>query len=63
MREWSGWGGSSREDGIQQSRPDPLSQLFDATRPDFTPLYRELAELPDVPANGTLPGDQSIPLG
>ncbi|MCG6923782.1 MAG: phenylalanine 4-monooxygenase [Acidobacteria bacterium] len=41
---------------------DSFDQLFEATRPDFTPLYRELARLPDVPANGTEPGDRLIRL-
>jgi len=27
---------------------DDFQQLFDATRPDFTPIYRELAVLPDI---------------
>jgi hypothetical protein len=27
---------------------DDLAQLFEATRPDFTPIYREVAALPDV---------------
>jgi len=42
---------------------DGFDQLFDATRPDFTPLYRELAELEDIPANGALPNDQPVSLG
>jgi phenylalanine-4-hydroxylase len=27
---------------------DDFQQLFDATRPDFAPLYREIAPLPDI---------------
>jgi len=37
---------------------DSFRQLFDATEPDFTPLYRELAALPDVAAGATLPEDR-----
>jgi phenylalanine-4-hydroxylase len=33
-------------------------RLFEATRPDFAPLYRELAPLPDLPANAVLPEDR-----
>ena len=39
---------------------DGFDQLFDATRPDFTPLYRELQSLPDVPADGVLPADRPV---
>jgi phenylalanine-4-hydroxylase len=39
---------------------DSFRQLFDATRPDFAPLYRELA-LPRGPARGrALPGDRLV---
>jgi len=41
---------------------DSFDQLFEATRPDFTPYYEELARLPDVPANGALPGDRLVEL-
>jgi phenylalanine-4-hydroxylase len=37
-----------------------FDQLFDATRPDFTPLYRELASRPDVSADGALPEDRLL---
>jgi hypothetical protein len=30
------------------------------TRPDFTPHYRELAALDDLPANATLPEDRLV---
>jgi phenylalanine-4-hydroxylase len=40
-----------------------FQQLFDATRPDFAPLYRELAALEDVPADAALPGDRVVPPG
>ena len=36
-------------------------QLFDATAPDFAPLYERLAGLPDVAANAALPGDAPGP--
>jgi phenylalanine-4-hydroxylase len=39
---------------------DGFDQLFAATRPDFTPLYRELASLPDVAADGALPEDRLV---
>jgi phenylalanine-4-hydroxylase len=42
---------------------ESFEQLFEATRPDFTPLYRELADLPDVAANESLPADRVVPLG
>jgi phenylalanine-4-hydroxylase len=34
--------------------------FFAATAPDFTPLYRELQTLEDVPANAALPEDRLI---
>jgi phenylalanine-4-hydroxylase len=37
---------------------EDFGQLFDATRPDFTPLYAELRALPDLPANAVLPEDR-----
>jgi phenylalanine-4-hydroxylase len=37
-----------------------FGQLFDATRPDFTPLYTELRALPDVPADAALPEDRLV---
>ena len=42
---------------------DSFDQLFEATRPDFTPHYGELAELEDIPANGTVPGGPADPAG
>jgi phenylalanine-4-hydroxylase len=42
---------------------DSFDQLFDATRPDFTPYYRELASLPDLAADASAPGDRLVPLG
>lgn len=42
---------------------DGFQQLFDATRPDFAPLYRELAVLPDLPADAALAEDRLVPLG
>jgi hypothetical protein len=39
-----------RIDDFQQSYfvIDDFQQLFDATRPDFAPIYREIAALPDI---------------
>ena len=39
---------------------DNFEQLFEATRPDFTPIYRELAELPDIASNQVLAGDRVV---
>jgi len=36
---------------------DSFQQLFDATRPDFTPIYQRLAALPSIPAGDVLAGD------
>jgi len=37
---------------------DSYNQLMDATRPDFTPYYAELARLDSIPAGNVLPSDQ-----
>ena len=37
---------------------DSFQQLFDATEPDFTPLYRELMAQPDLAADAVLPEDR-----
>ena len=42
---------------------DSFDQLFDATRPDFTPYYAGLAGLGEIAASGTAPGDRLISLG
>lgn len=39
---------------------DSYEQLFEATRPDFTPYYAELAGQEDIPAGTVLPGDRVI---
>ena len=39
---------------------DAFQQLFDATEPDFTPLYGELQGLADVPADAALPEDRLV---
>lgn len=39
---------------------DSFQQLFDATEPDFTPLYAELAALPELAANAALPEDRLV---
>jgi len=36
---------------------DDFRQLFDATRPDFTPYYAALANLPDLAPDAVLPSD------
>ena len=40
---------------------ESFDQLFQATRPDFTPLYRELARLPELAPNAVLPEDRLVP--
>jgi len=42
---------------------DGFDQLFEATRPDFTPLYSELEDLPDIAPDCTVPGDRVVPIG
>ncbi|AGW92421.1 MULTISPECIES: phenylalanine 4-monooxygenase [Cupriavidus] len=42
---------------------DSFEQLFDATRPDFAPLYQELRALPTLGAGDVAPGDQVINVG
>jgi phenylalanine-4-hydroxylase len=37
---------------------DDFQQLFDATRPDFTPIYREIAALPDIEPDELLSEDR-----
>jgi phenylalanine-4-hydroxylase len=39
---------------------DDYAQLFAATRPDFAPIYREIAVLPDIPAGAVLPEDSEF---
>ena len=36
---------------------DSFDQLFAATRPDFAPIYREIAPLPDIEPDAMVPGD------
>jgi phenylalanine-4-hydroxylase len=37
-----------------------FDQLFEATRPDFAPIYRDLAALPDLEAGAALPEDRLV---
>ena len=37
---------------------DGFDQLFEATRPDFTPVYREVSKLPDLEPGQVLPQDR-----
>ncbi|HVO12863.1 MAG TPA: phenylalanine 4-monooxygenase [Vicinamibacteria bacterium] len=39
---------------------DGFEQLFAATAPDFTPLYRELARLPELAPDAALPEDRVV---
>jgi phenylalanine-4-hydroxylase len=36
---------------------DDFDQLFAATRPDFAPIYHEIAVLPEIAPDGVLPGE------
>jgi phenylalanine-4-hydroxylase len=36
---------------------DDFAELFAATRPDFAPIYREIAVLPEIAADAVLPGE------
>jgi phenylalanine-4-hydroxylase len=42
---------------------DTFQQLFDATRPDFTPYYAELATLSEIAPGEVVPGDRVIHRG
>lgn len=42
---------------------DSFQQLFDATAPDFTPLYRAVRALPEIEAGAVLPGERLFPAG
>jgi len=37
---------------------DDFAELFAATRPDFAPIYREIAVLPEIAADAVLPGER-----
>jgi phenylalanine-4-hydroxylase len=39
---------------------DDFQQLFDATRPDFAPIYREIAALPDIEPDTLLDQDREF---
>ncbi len=41
---------------------DGFDQLFEATRPDFAPIYRDLEHLPDIAPDETVPGDRLVPI-
>ncbi len=41
---------------------DGFDQLFEATRPDFMPLYRELEDLDDIASDAAAPGDRMVPI-
>jgi phenylalanine-4-hydroxylase len=49
-------------DDFQQSYfvIDNFQQLFDATRPDFTPIYRELEALPDIQPDASIGADREF---
>ena len=39
---------------------DEFKQLFDATAPDFTPVYAEVRGLPEIDAGSVLPGEREF---
>jgi phenylalanine-4-hydroxylase len=41
---------------------ESFQQLFDATAPDFTPIYRAVRELPEIEAGIVLPDERRIPV-
>jgi phenylalanine-4-hydroxylase len=41
---------------------DDFQQLFDATRPDFAPIYREIAALPEIEPDRLIDGDHEFRL-
>ena len=42
---------------------DSFEQLFEATRPDFTPIYARLGGQPEFPAGAVVPGDAVVQRG
>lgn len=42
---------------------DSFEQLFEATRPDFRPIYARIHDAPSYPAGAVLPGDDVIQRG
>jgi phenylalanine-4-hydroxylase len=42
---------------------DSFQQLFDATAPDFTPIYRAVRGLPEIEAGAVLPGERLFSAG
>ena len=42
---------------------DDFQQLFDATRPDFAPIYQEIARLPDLEPTARTHGDRKFRVG
>ena len=43
---------------LSLSAQTAYAQLFEATRPDFAPIYREISPLPEIPPDRVLPGDR-----
>ncbi len=54
-----------RIDGYQKTYfvIDDFAQLFDATQPDFTPIYAKLKSLPEFPADAIAPFDTVVTRG
>jgi phenylalanine-4-hydroxylase len=40
---------------------ESFTQLFEATAPDFSPLYAEISELPSLPLDATMHGEKTYP--
>ncbi len=51
-----------RIDNFQQTYfvIDDFQQLFEATRPDFTPIYREIAAQPDIEPDVLIGSDREF---
>jgi phenylalanine-4-hydroxylase len=51
-----------RIDAFQQTYfvIDDFQQLFDATRPDFAPIYRDIAALPDIEPDALIDEDREL---
>jgi phenylalanine-4-hydroxylase len=42
---------------------DAFQQLFDATAPDFTPVYAAVRAQPEIEAGAVLPGEREFAAG
>ena len=49
--------------GVEQMSANDFRQLFDATAPDFTPIYAEVRGAPEIDAGAVLPGEREFAAG